>query len=148
MEITYYTFVLLLQILICQAVKFDELYQSAVDAYESERWSDCLTFMEQALLSYEQYTTTKLDCRIKCKNSSAFKSNLLSIPVEKTVFYQFAEWNTCQTSCLQSRGYESTYDKNILSHFVSFQGYDYVQICAYKVKLCVDRYAYRIACLI
>lgn len=117
-----FLFVFLIGATVCRSETFVELYSSAVESYRANQWEQCFTTMEKAILAYKKFIDTQVSCRIKCKNLNS----------ESTVI-AFMERNNCIRYCASFHSNDVT-NEDVRRQLKSLQGYDYVQICAYKVS--------------
>ncbi|XP_074659759.1 prolyl 3-hydroxylase 2-like isoform X2 [Tubulanus polymorphus] len=124
--------------------RYDDLYVSGVDAYNEERWFECVTLMVQALDSYREYKRDLTRCRVTCKRRHAVQklpSNSDHDNRDRYLDLIFYESVTRNADCLrrckrQMFGEEAelvTTDPEITEAFNNLEPYNYIQLCFHKL---------------
>ena len=97
------------------------LYKQGVAAYLEEMWPQCAVEMESALHEYKEIREAIGLCIRKCYKSGSDRN----------------EFKSCLHECIDLKYEASDVVKDGINSFEEFQDYkpyDYLQICAYKVK--------------
>ena len=116
-------------------ITYDMLYTSGVEAYNSQRWYECGSFLLRALEDYKQYREELVTCRLKCRAES--KTNINSTHHLDLAFFDLSlRRSNCLRRCKKAAfgpRPEVTSEK-IESDFENLEPYNYLQLCAYKVS--------------
>jgi len=118
-------------------IGYDQLYRSAIIAYEQEHWFECSSLMNRAIKARRAYWDNVIECRSEC----SVVHPLLDIAPENVLdpiyVYRASQRSKCIEDCKSSKfggQLETTYNDELENAFNSLVPYDYLQICAYKVK--------------
>lgn len=115
---------------------YDVLYTAGTEAYTQERWYECMSLMQKALQDFHHYHNNLADCRVRCQNSQ--KSHVDSTQHSELAFFETVLLRSnCLRRCKQKKlgaRVESVVGEDIKNAFATFLPYDYLQICAYKVR--------------
>ena len=115
---------------------YDRLYNAGVEAYLKDRWFECATHIKRALDDYKYYTENLSDCRQLCKHHSSY--DVRSVTFAELHFFDNAiRRSDCIRRCKKKRfgerpELEGTIEVRL--EFEALKPYDYLQICAFKVK--------------
>ncbi|KAJ8299139.1 hypothetical protein KUTeg_023199 [Tegillarca granosa] len=118
---------------------YDSLYESGLEAYQEEKWSQCVAFIEQALSDYHKYKHSLTDCRIQCKNKIQPYSveDVTHVDIYKLELIQRTVVESlCVERCKHRHSgdrFLAGADPFIEEGFSNRKPYEYLQFCYYKV---------------
>lgn len=123
----------------CNALKLasiDKIYKKGIDAYASERWSECIAKFEDTLHLYKLHRIILINCRLKC-DSNKWNSEIEEIE-DVRIYEKFLNTRLCITDC-QIKGFEDAHLNNMVSESVindmnSKKPYEYLHICYFQMN--------------
>lgn len=122
---------------------YDNFYLSGLQAIRSEKWFQCIGFVEKAIESRKLYKGTIIDCRLKCNGGLMiddhflFKSSNDSNSLFKANFFErMVQESHCLKKCqAQELGIENIVNSEFDKEFESFVPYIYLQLCYKQVYI-------------
>ncbi|KAK9872974.1 hypothetical protein WA026_020322 [Henosepilachna vigintioctopunctata] len=115
-----------------------EVYEKGVEAYLDNKFQECVSYLENALVKYREYSKTLLNCRLKCRDEAEQSKPLNDIDIENLLFFEKILKNTlCLVKC-KTTSTLNTEKYNIneeLEHvFENRKPYEYLHLCYFQVK--------------
>ncbi|XP_076114244.1 prolyl 3-hydroxylase 1-like isoform X1 [Mytilus galloprovincialis] len=125
---------------------YDNFYLSGLQAIRSEKWFQCIGFVEKAIESRKLYKGTLIDCRLKCNGGLMiddhflFKSSNDSNSLFKANFFErMVQESHCLKKCqAQELGIENIVNSEFDKEFESFVPYIYLQLCYKQLERYTD----------
>ena len=123
-------------------IPFYQLYHTAIDAYNNQKWLEAIDYFEWSLHQKELLTNATISCLSECRSAELQCSvDLCQIPDHKDI-YSLVRHFHCITNCkgkklrsmhyLKAKDYSNPPDEKELAPFVSGVLYDYLQYSYYK----------------
>jgi len=119
------------------SIGYDELYRSAVVAYNQERWFECASMMKQAIEIRRTYREALIECRSRCQAEHPLTDITQENFLEQLYMNVASRRSQCIGECKQSNPdlrIDIVYDGNLEEEFDNLKSYDYLQACAYRVS--------------
>lgn len=144
-------FLLLCIICVCRAstsdssMTYDILYTRGVEAYNKGDWSNCLKFISAAVADKRKYENVLTECRLSCQQNSK-----TDIDASKFLDLAFFDLSLKKSSCLRKCKREKLGPRpevtiqRVEDDFQRLEQYNYLQLCAYKVRTFINHFFTRI----
>jgi len=118
-------------------IGYDQLYASGIMAYDQQHWFECSSMMNRAISARRAYWDNVVECRSQC----ALLHPFLDITPEKLLdplyVYRASQRSKCIEDCRRTKfggQPDVPFDAEREEAFNRLVPYDYLQLCAYKVK--------------
>jgi len=128
-------------------VGYDQLYESGINAYNQQNWFECSALMNRAITARRAYWDNVVECRSQCAQLHPVYDIAVRNLVDPLYVYRASQRSKCIEDCKQSKfggQADVPFNDELEQAFDSLEPYDYLQICAYKVK----KYFLLIVCVI
>ena len=119
---------------------YQTLYVSGVEAYMKQRWKECVTLVSKAITDHRSYRDQLNTCRYSCKNAGHLKVDETNF-LENIYLDAAQKQSVCIKNCTEKvfpnrRPYRDLSSKlrEVELHFQNLDPYDYLQMCAFKVR--------------
>ena len=121
-------------------VTFDALYAAGKEAYGREEWFVCANQMDSAIHGYNDFVESLTRCRRGCREKYAGTGISSGTALEFAFFDTTLKRANCIAKCRRERvngPSREHFTGDVAAAFESLKPYDYLQICAYRVRECV-----------
>ena len=119
-------------------VTFDALYVAGKEAYEHEEWFVCANHMDRAIRGYNDFVESLTRCRRGCREKHTAVGLASGESLELAFFDMTLKRANCIARCRREKVKGPSKDlfstDDVAAAFESLKPYDYLQICAYKVR--------------
>ena len=116
---------------------FDALYVAGKEAYENEEWFVCANHMDRAIRDYNDFVESLARCRRGCR----VKYTGIELAPDESLELAFFDMTVKRANCIARCRREKVkgpsqdvFTDEVSTAFESLKPYDYLQICAYKVR--------------
>ena len=119
-------------------ISYDQLYQSAVVAYDQQHWFECSSLMSRAISARHTYRDNLIECRSQCALLHPFLDIAPGNFLDPLYVYRASQRSKCIEECKRSKfggQPDVPFNAELEEAFDDLVPYDYLQICAYKVKM-------------
>ena len=122
-------------------VTFDALYAAGKEAYGREEWFVCANRMDRAIQGYNDFVESLTRCRRGCREKYAGTGSVsYGAALEFAFFDTTLKRANCIAKCRRERvngPSREHFTGDVAAAFESLKPYDYLQICAYRVRECL-----------
>ncbi|XP_031720139.1 prolyl 3-hydroxylase 2-like [Anarrhichthys ocellatus] len=110
---------------------YDLLYDSAVQAFYNNDYTNVVRYMEGALSSYKEARRTKVRCRLRCQDQHPFDDTFSDLRFTDVVLRRAA----CMNACIEEKiGAQSVHkvSEDVVQDFHRRIPYNYLQLAYQK----------------
>jgi len=118
-------------------IAYDQLYESGINAYNQQLWYECSSLMSRAISARRAYMDNVVECRSQCSALHPFLDIAPENLLDPLYVYRASQRSKCIEDCkrLKFGGQPDVpFDAEREEAFDKLEPYDYLQMCAYKVK--------------
>jgi len=118
-------------------IGYDQLYASGIIAYDQQHWFECSSLMNRAISARRAYWDGVVECRSECAVLHSFVGIAAENLLDPLYVYRASQRSKCIDDCkrLKFGGQADVpFNAELEDAFNSLMPYDYLQMCAYKVK--------------
>jgi len=119
-------------------IGYDQLYESGVSAYDQQLWFECSSLMHRAISARRAYWDNVIECRSQCSVLHPFTDIAPEKLLDPLYVYRASQRSKCIEDCKRSKfgaQPDMPYNAEREQDFDKLVPYDYLQMCAYKVKI-------------
>jgi len=119
-------------------IGYDQMYESGIIAYDQQHWYECSSMMNRAISARRAYWDGVVECRSQCSFLHPFLDIAPENLLDPLYVYGASQRSKCIEDCKRSMfggQPDMPFDADLEEAFDSLMPYDYLQLCAYKVKM-------------
>jgi len=119
-------------------ISYDQLYESGIIAYDQQHWFECSTLMNRAISARRAYWDNIVECRSQCSALHPFHDIAPENILDPLYVYRASQRSKCIEDCKRSKfggQLDMPFNVELEEAFDTLVPYDYLQLCAYKVKM-------------